>query len=163
MAASLSSPEGRNGKRESLQIARERMPKVNQIMQDWKNLHTGAFIILGKANAVESINRRITQKKMLCSTRQIAWNYLVWKWGKWKQWVKKTCVKCHIITKIINLRITGVSEGQEREKCAESPLRDLMIENSQNSGRGLDIWIHEVYRLSPIYQPQVPLQDTIRL
>lgn len=72
VTASLSSPEGKNGKCESLQVASEHMPKVNQIMQDWKNLHTGAFIILGKTNAVESINRRITQKKILCSTRQIA-------------------------------------------------------------------------------------------
>ena len=116
-------------------------------MQDWKNLHTGAFIILGKTNAVQSINRQITQKKILCSTRQIAWNYLSeWKQRKWKQWVKKTCVKCRLITKI-NLCIIGVSEGQEREKCAETFFRDIMIENFQNSGRSLDIWIHEVYRL----------------
>lgn len=42
VTASLSSPEGKNGKCESLQVASEHMPKVNQIMQDWKNLHTGA-------------------------------------------------------------------------------------------------------------------------
>ena len=115
--------------------------------------YTRAFIILGKTNTVESINRRITQKKILCSTRLIAWNSLIWKQGKWKR-VKKTCVKCHIFIKIINLRITGVPEEQEREKCAGTFFRDIMIENFQNWGRGLDIWIHEFYGLPPDINPK---------
>lgn len=117
------------------QIASEHMQKS----ADYAGLeepHTGAFIILGKANAVRGINRRITRKKMLqYQTGCLELSSL--KMGKMKTVMKKTCMKCHIIT-IINLRITGVSEGQEREKCAESLFRDLMIENFQNSG---EVWI----------------------
>ena len=45
--------------------------------------------------------------------------------------------------KINNLCITGVPEGQEREKDVESLFEEIMTENFPNLGKNLEIQVRE--------------------
>lgn len=42
-------------------MASEHAQEFSLILWDWEKPHTGAFITLGKANAIESVNNRLEQ------------------------------------------------------------------------------------------------------
>lgn len=57
----------------------------------------------------------------------------------------------------INLYIMEVTEGKDTKKGAESLFKEVMIGNSSNVGKNMDILIHEVHRSLSKIIPKVTL------
>lgn len=51
---------------------------------------------------------------------------------------------------IINIRIIGIPEGEERERVSESFFKEIIAETFINQGKALDIQVHKANRI-PCY------------